>query len=345
MSYYDGTKLLSLKDANGNKPEIYVCDGNRTAGKTTFFNRWFTKRFITHREQFMLVYRYSYELSAVTESFFGDIKSLFFPNYNMSMDSIARGSIKVLKINDKACGFAVYLNNVDIVKKNSHLFNKVMRMLFDEFQSESGNYCKDEVNKLLSLHTSVARGQGEQVRYVPIYMISNSVSIINPYYLAMGIHKRLKDDTKFLRGDGWVLEHSFNTSARDAQLSSSFNRALMSSKYTEYSAENIYLNDNKTFIENMQGDNRYLLTFRSGGKNFAIREYACDNTIYCDQRVDITYPIKIVRDVSSHKEGYTMINNGVGMVILLKQAFSEGLVRFKDQECKNAFMDLMAIKI
>ena len=37
--YYDGTKLLSLPDANGNKPEIVVCVSNRSAGKTTFFNR------------------------------------------------------------------------------------------------------------------------------------------------------------------------------------------------------------------------------------------------------------------------------------------------------------------
>ena len=34
--YYDGTKLLSLQDINGNKPEIYMCTSNRSAGKTTF---------------------------------------------------------------------------------------------------------------------------------------------------------------------------------------------------------------------------------------------------------------------------------------------------------------------
>lgn len=39
MSYYDGTKLLSLKDINGNLPEIYICTSNRSAGKTTYFNR------------------------------------------------------------------------------------------------------------------------------------------------------------------------------------------------------------------------------------------------------------------------------------------------------------------
>ena len=31
--FYDGTKLLSLNDINGNKREIYICTFNRSAGK------------------------------------------------------------------------------------------------------------------------------------------------------------------------------------------------------------------------------------------------------------------------------------------------------------------------
>ena len=41
--FYDGTKLLSLKDINGNTPEIYISTSNRSAGKTTYFNRFFVK--------------------------------------------------------------------------------------------------------------------------------------------------------------------------------------------------------------------------------------------------------------------------------------------------------------
>ena len=44
--YYDGTKLLSLKDIDGNIPEIYVCSGNNTAGKTTYFSRLLVNRFL-----------------------------------------------------------------------------------------------------------------------------------------------------------------------------------------------------------------------------------------------------------------------------------------------------------
>ena len=34
--FYDGTKLLSMTDLNGDKPEIYICTSNRSAGKTTW---------------------------------------------------------------------------------------------------------------------------------------------------------------------------------------------------------------------------------------------------------------------------------------------------------------------
>ena len=37
MSYYDGTKLLSLLDLNNKRPEIYMVTSNRTGGKTTNF--------------------------------------------------------------------------------------------------------------------------------------------------------------------------------------------------------------------------------------------------------------------------------------------------------------------
>ena len=43
--YYDGTKLLSMTDLNGNQPELYLTTGNRSIGKTTWFNRYAVKRF------------------------------------------------------------------------------------------------------------------------------------------------------------------------------------------------------------------------------------------------------------------------------------------------------------
>ena len=76
--FYDGTKLLSMKDINGNTPEVFLCTSNRNAGKTTYFNRLMVNRWIKKQEKFCLIYRFSYELDDVDEKFFKDIGGLFF---------------------------------------------------------------------------------------------------------------------------------------------------------------------------------------------------------------------------------------------------------------------------
>ena len=55
--YYDGTKLLSMLDLYGNKPEIYLCTTNRTGGKTTYFGRLLVNRFLDKGDKFGLIYR------------------------------------------------------------------------------------------------------------------------------------------------------------------------------------------------------------------------------------------------------------------------------------------------
>ena len=55
--YYNGTKLLSMKDLNGKTPELFLCTTNRTGGKTTYFGRLVVNRFIKQRKKFALLYR------------------------------------------------------------------------------------------------------------------------------------------------------------------------------------------------------------------------------------------------------------------------------------------------
>ena len=89
--YYDGTKLLSLSDINGNKPEIYMCTTNRTGGKTTYFGRLVVNNFFKRSEKFALLYRFNYELDDVANKFFKDIGSLFFPDWHMKSERRAKG--------------------------------------------------------------------------------------------------------------------------------------------------------------------------------------------------------------------------------------------------------------
>lgn len=341
--FYDGTKLLSLTDINGNKPEIYICTSNRSGGKTTYFNSWAVRRFINHKEKFALLYRYAYEIDDVSDKFFKDIESLFFQGYVMTSEPRAKGTFRELFLNGESCGYAISLNKADALKKFSHLLSDTQRILFDEFQSENNQYLPNEVGKLLSIHTSIARGQGKQVRYLPIYMISNPVSIINPYYTALGISTRLDDKTRFLKGDGFVMEQGYNENASKMQKQSAFNRAFASNDYLAYTSEGVYLNDNSSFIESLKGKNTYLATLKYGNKEYALRSYDEQGIIYCDNRVDSTFKYKIAITTGDHEINYVLLKNNDFFIQQLKWYFSKGCLRFRNLECKNVIFTLLSL--
>lgn len=340
--YYDGTKLLSLQDINGNKPEIYICTSNRSAGKTTYFARLLVNKFVQNVEKFCLIYRFNYELDDVADKFYKDISKLFFPGTVMTSRRRANGIFHELFIDDKSCGYAVSLNSADQLKKHSHLLSDVKRMFFDEFQSETNHYCSDEIRKLISIHTSIARGNGEQIRYVPIYMCGNPVSIINPYYIELGISERLNDNTRFLRGDGFVLEQGFVQAAADAQKESGFNRAFAKNQYVAYASECVYLNDNKSFIEKPTGKGRYLVTLRYKNADYAIREFAEQGIIYCDDKPDSTFPDRVTVTTDDHEINYVMLKRNDFFLANLRYYFERGAFRFKNLKCKEAVLKALS---
>lgn len=346
-TYYDGTKLLSLKDINGKQPEIYICTTNRTGGKTTYFSRLLVNRFLKYNEKFVILYRYVNEMDNVADKFFKDIQTLFFSDKIMTSKRMCSGAYHELFIDnkksdtaglEKSCGYAIAINNADKIKRYSHLFSDVKRIMFDEFQSESNSYCPDEVKKFISIHTSIARGQGKQVRYVPVYMLSNTVSVINPYFSELGISERLTNKTKFLKGDGYVMEQGYIESVAKAQKESGFNKAFAKNEYVAYSSECVYLNDNLAFIDKPSGKNRYIATIRYNNRDYAIREYYEEGILYCDNSADTSFKLKISVTTTDHNVNYVMMNRNSIFIQNMRWFFQKGIFRFKDLACKEALM-------
>ena len=345
--YYDGVKLLSLLDIEGNRPEIYMVTSNRSAGKTVYFSRLLINKFIKRNEKFMIIYRFNYELDDVGDKFFKDVGGLFFQQYEMLAEKRARGIYAELFLFDKesekkiSCGYAVALNNADSIKKMGHLFSDTMSMFMDEFQSETNHYCNNEVDKLISIHTTVARGGGAQSRYLPIYMCSNTVTILNPYFVALGVSDRLQKDTKFLRGVGWVLEQGYNDAAADAQTQSTFMRAF-TGQYTAYAAQAIYLNDNTAFIEKPSGRGHYIGTIRVDGVDYGLRQYAGEGIIYCDNSPDLTHPLRIAVTLDDHTVNYVMLKENETFIASMKWFFNHGAFRFKNYNAKAAVLKMLS---
>ena len=347
-NYYDGTKLLSLTDINGNKPEIVVCCSNRSAGKTTYFNRYLVKRFLSTGEKFGVLFRYKNELQDCANKFFNEIRQLFFPNYTMTSKTIASGYLCELYLQDGdktpiPCGFCFALNSADKLKKFSHLLSDVTQYIFDEFQTETNQYLSNEIEKFISLHTSIARGGGKQSRHVRVIMLSNNITLLNPYFVAWGISAKLTRQ-KFARGIGWVVEFNYNESAANAQLESTFNQAFTNNKYMlSNSKENIYLNDDVSMIEKPLGKSNYIATLKYNGVDLGVYEFVNDGIIYASKQCNksrLTIPCWLA-DIGINKLALKKYDT---IIKLFREYFVNGCFRFSDLETKTAIINILGFR-
>ena len=341
--YYDGGKLLSMKDRCGQIPEIFLCESNRNAGKTTFFTRLLIKRFLKNGCKFVKLVRYRTNLVDSPDKLFGDVIPNFFRGHSYDGETAPDKLYTKLYLDNKHCGFVIPINAARAVKECWQIFSGTTAMFLDEYQSEDNVYVPNEVQKLFSIHTSLARGEKKQVRYLPLYACSNSITMLNPYYHALGI-QNLPSETKFYRGDGFVLEHNFNEGAAAANASSGFSRAFKNLSYANHVKENIYLNDSVTFIEKPRGNGRYVCTFLCGGNNYAIYMYDENGYAYTCHNVDYSFPRRVSVYTSDMRPNYVMMHSEKNLIQLLRYFFQVGCFRFKDISCKNATMELLSYR-
>lgn len=340
--WYDCNKLINLNDLSGKKPELFIATTNRTGGKTTSFTRMLVNRWLKGiYRKVMFIYRYNYELENVSDTVLKDVNGMFFGNKNYMDKKKKNGVYREIYYDEKLFGYAVDLSHAEKYKKMSHLFSDVDAMFFDEFQAENNVYLKNEIELLISLHISVARGGGKAVRYVPVFMAGNTVSLYNPYYIKLGVYKRLKNDTKFLRGNGWVLNHEFIDSTSKAINESAFIRAFSDEKYVQYASQNVYLNDNMVFIEKPSTVGKYVCTIKSNGGCFGVTEHEKEGVVYVANTFDKTFPIKLASSAGDMDVNFVMVKRYAYIIDMLRYYFDHGCVRFYSPTQRDAYLNLI----
>lgn len=334
--HYDGSKLLSILDINGKKPSIYISATNRSAGKTTFFNRLLVNNFLKNGTEFMLFYRYKKELYEVSTKFFGEIGRLFFKNHTMREDGGKDRPYKTLILDDNVCGYAVALNSAEEIKKCSHVFSRVYNTLLDEFQSESNKYLTDEVQKYISIQNSIARGGGKHIRITRNFLVGNHITLLNPYYVALGLHKKLTAKNIYTRGDGYVAETNFIDSVAKKSTELPFNRAFSACDYITNISDKCYLNDNNDYICKLTNVKRYICTMV--GKDCQLGVWDCDGKKVISEKYDNSHPIvcaKYNTPILSAKI------KSDGIYENLRNTFNYGMLYFDGLYAKNKAIEIL----
>ena len=336
--FYNPCRLASMRDIDGKVPNYYMLTGNRTAGKTFGIKALIWRRYVKKGEKFAILVRYGKDIKGMAGAFFKDIGEL---KFNILPEDVTQvtGTKDVFDVfvKNKHVGYVIALSAIDNIKRMSSNFVDVDNIFFDEFSSESGRYLKNEPEKLESILTSVARGKGKHLRHVSVWMCSNDVTVTNPYFIYWDITKRLKPDTKMLRGRGFVLEQTFNKEAAKA-LENVLNK---DGKYYAYATGASYLLDNSEFVEKFKGQKYTVGTLEYCGKKYGIWNMRTGEVII-SQKYDPSCKNVYAMDLDSHRVTSTLVKGGKIVKILTKM-FSEGDVFFENQICKNAFLDMLKL--
>lgn len=343
--YYNPDIILSKKDLNKEEPSIYIVTTNRSAGKTTAWLKYLLEQFKKDKSQCVLLFRYRYELSDAYK-LFEDILNIF-PELSgeMKTECVARGLMYKLIYNDEQLGYAVALSNVDSIKKYSPLFAKVKNVFMDEYQTENGKYLTHEVQKMISILQTITRGGGEQSRKIKLILCGNLVTLMNPYLIEFGIYKRVKKDTKFLRGDGWVAEFGFNESASNSIKSNNLFNGFKNNDYMNYSTENNYLYDSNTFLDKPKGKCKYICTIIQDGVKLGVRSYWEQGIVLVNKKFDDNNLYKVTFKANDHNQNTVMLNHYSFLWKNIRDAYQQGLLRFDDVKTKEIIFDILAVDL
>ena len=351
--FYDGTKLLNTLDRNGEKPELFICCSRvRGPGKSFFFSKLLLDTFFESdkKKKFVLLCRTKMELGSLASGVFKSMMSIHYEGFDMYEKVMMKGVFSNIYISKEEngekevyhVGYCIPLNACDQIKRVSSIFSDSVHAFFDEFQPEDKNtYLSNEVSKFLSVHTSIARGEGQSRRYYPVYMCSNTVSITNPYFIALKLTSKLQSSTRFYKGEGFVFEKAENPGLVEVHAQSGMARAFSQEKYINF-GDNSWLNDSYACIEKPGknwGRSEYTCTLISGDIKLGVHYYYNEMLYYVDYNIDKNSALVFNIKYDDMEPNIPLIRNSLAM-IKLRQSMEQGIVRFRDLRCKSICMDL-----
>lgn len=253
MKYYDLSKLLSY-----HKP-LYISLGNRNIGKTFAFKKHIIHKFLKNKEEFIILCRFKDEVNSLMKDYFIDVGNIYYKDYIFTNKSNRFYMVDKRTNKKMLIGYCYAVNQYLEIKKHPH--PKVCTILFDEFLNEENNYIKNknkpnlEVEMLLNIYQSIARGDGHIIRNnVKIILISNTITTANPYFDYFKIDTLIEKNqdnkkTKIIKSEGLVIEIKYDLEVARIIEKSKFNKLIKSTDYNEFAQNNKFYLDNNALIK------------------------------------------------------------------------------------------------
>ena len=320
--------------------------GARGVGKTFSLTETVINDYLKTGKQFLYIRRRVTELEDISKFFDDMIYHEKFEGHTLTVEPDKRGA--TFKIDGEVCGYARALSVQHYLK--SVPFPLIYNILFDEFIIDVGgnkSYLPNEVVDFLEILQSAIR-----LRNARVYLISNALSVGNPYFNYFDIEIKSTDHIKVVKRIGEeiperlgepliVVEMVHNEPYRKLQERSLFGSLVKGTPYGDYAMNNTFLRDQTSFIKKRSPLARCQYRIRFNSIDFGIWFDYDDNSIYVDNKaIDPNTPYAVVQ-FNEHSPSSTLVDRSHHRMKEIKQAFNNSLLWFNNEQCYGAFKDLL----
>ena len=342
---------------------FYVIVGNRSAGKSYGCKKKGIENFIKRGDQFIYTRRYEKDLKESLPTFFKDIiMNNEFPDYEFKIDGTklyCRLKVDEEKkqawTEEEICGYGVVLSTAD--NKKSISYPNVTMIIYDEFmldnQSSLQRYLKNEPRTLMNLYETVARPGTEHPRCV-LFMLSNSISINNPYFLIWDLRMPSTDKPDKNGKYIWhhpkrsiIVENVKNSAMVEAKKQHEFYSITKGTGYDEFSIDNSFINDDDTFVEKRSTTAKPYFNFIYKGQRFGVWISMIEGLMWVSDKYDPSYPILYSITMKDHKPNSMFLKSRkhAEHFNTFIQAYKEGLVRFESTLIKSMCYEVIKLTL
>lgn len=306
--------------------------GNRGGGKTYGAKKYVINRFKKTGEQFIYMRRFTTELKSAKPKFFAPMQAEF-PDCKFTV----KGNEFI--VDGETAGFAMPLSTAKIQKSND--YPKVTTIIFDEFIIDKGShhYLPDEVTMFLEAYETIARMRDN----VKVLFLANAITITNPYFLYFNL-KLPYNNTISCKNDV-LIELVQNADFIAAKKQTRFGRLINGTEYAQYSIDNDFLRDNKTFVEKKTGNCNFLFAFIYKEHKLGVWTNYHEGKIYVSSDTDDSYNRLYALTKSDHTPN-TMLIHGLKTSRAFKMFLDNyqlGNVRYESINIKNIVYDVVRL--
>lgn len=358
--FYSCEKIWNALDADGEKPLVHiVCSRVRSMGKTfSFISKFLEEIFESNfQKKVGLLCRTQTQVGSLAIGEMKPILSMKYPAWNVYEKRKENGKyseiwIKALKpgyaeegekeeYEEHHIGYVISIKPAQGFKNISGTFSDVTWLYFDEFQPEFQSvYLKGEIEKFQLLYGSMSRGEGKQIRDIPIYMTSNTVSMYNPYFEVFGLYKYIQPDTKFYRGTRIVYELADNPELAKEHAQSAFAMVFQNNKrLIDYEGVQWYNNESANVTKpNDWGDSQYLGTIVAEQQHYSVYYYPQMGFVYVKYGHDKTSKARYRLNVDVNQDVQVVTASTLGRTIT--QALRDGRCFFATPQVRRMVLQI-----